>query len=154
MLADAQIDDVQRQMFFGIAFDVLDTSRADFLVAGDAWARCRAGEAEPATFGLSLMNEGGYRWIAGNLIRNVAALNNMEMLPWDVWGVMPRPGERIDDEHMELFDRLAALTRDPDASASELAARYRSDPGSPSRPPSSTPSCAGTRPCRDEDLAG
>jgi len=74
------------------------------------------------------MNEGGYRWIAGNLIRNVAALNNMEMLPWDVWGVMPRPGERIDDEHMELFDRLAALTRDPDASASELAAHYRSDP--------------------------
>ena len=93
VLADTQIDDVQRKMF-GLAFNVLDTSREDFLVAGDAWARCRAGEADPARFGLSFMNEGGYWWIAANLIRDVAALNNMEMLPWDVWGAMPRPGER------------------------------------------------------------
>ena len=127
VLADTQIDDVQRKMF-GLAFNVLDTSRDDFLVAGDAWARCRAGEADPARFGLSFMNEGGYWWIAANLIRDVAALNNMEMLPWDVWGAMPRPGEPIDDERMELFDQLAAFTRDPGAPAGELAARYQADP--------------------------
>ena len=59
---------------------------------------------------------------------SLAALNNMEMLPWDVWGAMPRPGEPIDDERMDLFDRLAAFTRDPGAPAGELAARYRADP--------------------------
>jgi Transglutaminase-like superfamily len=126
-LADAQIDDVQRKMF-GIAFDVLDTSRTEFLVAGDAWARCRAGEADPARFGLSFMNEGGAWWIAQNLIRDVAALNNMEMLPWDVWGAMPRPDDLIGDELTELLDRLAALTADPDIQVGELADRYRSDP--------------------------
>jgi hypothetical protein len=126
-LADAQIDDVQRKMF-GIAFDVLDTPRTDFLVAGDAWARCRAGEADPGRFGLSFMNESGYWWIAQNLIRDVAALNNMEMLPWDVWGAMPRPDDPIGDERTELFDHLAELTRNPGIPVAELAARYQSDP--------------------------
>ena len=41
-LADAQIDDVQRKAF-GLGLDVLDLSRDDFLIAGDAWLRCRAG---------------------------------------------------------------------------------------------------------------
>jgi hypothetical protein len=35
-------------------------------------------------FGLSQLDEAGYWWIAANLLRDVAALNNMEMLPWDV----------------------------------------------------------------------
>jgi hypothetical protein len=126
MLADAQIDDVQRKMF-GIDFDLMDVPRDAFLVAGDAWQRCRQGDADPAAFGLSLLGEAGDWWIAGNLLRDVAALNGMEMLPWDVWGAMPAPDSSIDDERLDLFDRLAALTSDPDASFGELAARYSQD---------------------------
>jgi hypothetical protein len=126
VLADAQIDDVQRPVF-GIDFDVLDVPRDGFLVAGDAWQRCRSGQADPAKFGLSVVNEAGYWWIAGNLIRDLAALNNMEMLPWDVWGGMPGPYEEPDSTQLALFDELAALTVDPDANFAELTARYRSD---------------------------
>lgn len=126
VLADAQLDDTQRQLF-GIDFDPLDVPRDRFAVAGQAWARCRAGEADPASFGLSALNESGDWWIAGNLVRDVAALNNMEMLPWDGWGAMPKPGEPIDDERAALFDRLAALTRDPGFPPSVLAQAYESD---------------------------
>jgi hypothetical protein len=125
-LADAQIDDVQRRVF-GIGFDVLDVSRDDFLVAGDAWRRCRAGLADPGTFGLSLLDEAGYWWIADNLLRDVAALNNMEMLPWDAWGGMLRPNEEPDEAQLAFFDQLAALTTDPDAGFAELTARYQAD---------------------------
>src|SRR5579862_3066216 len=125
-LADAQIDDVQRKVF-GIGFDVLDVSRDDFLVAGDAWRRCRAGLADPGTFGLSLLGEGGYWWIADNLLRDVAALNNVEMLPWDAWGGMLRPNEEPDEAQLAFFDQLAALTTDPDAGFAELTARYQAD---------------------------
>jgi hypothetical protein len=52
VLADAQLDDTQRRLF-GIDFDPLDVPRDRFVVAGQAWARCRSGEAEPARFGLS-----------------------------------------------------------------------------------------------------
>lgn len=123
VLADAQLDDVLRKAL-GIGFNVLDVPRDQFVVAGEAWIRCRAGDADPARFGFSALRQGGWWWIAGNILRDVAALNNMEMLPWDVWGAMPGPGEPADTE---LFDRLAALTTEPDAMRAELTDRYASD---------------------------
>jgi hypothetical protein len=126
-LADFQVDDVQLPLF-DVGFDLMDVPRDSFLVAGDAWRMCREGRAEPDSFGLKLMNEGGAWWIAANLLRDVAALANMEMLPWDVWGAMPAPGETIGEDLIVLFDRLAALTRDPDAASAELAVAYAEDP--------------------------
>jgi hypothetical protein len=126
VLADAQLDDTLRRLF-GTDFDPVDVPRDRFVVAGQAWAQCRAGEADPASFGLSVLKESGDWWIAANLVRDVAALNNMEMLPWDCWGVMPKPGEPIDEEHAALFDQLAALTRDPDFPRPRLAGMYESD---------------------------
>jgi len=125
-LADAQIDDVQLKLF-DVDFDLMDVPRDRFLVAGDAWRRCRGGGADPARFGLSLLNEGGTWWIAANLLRDVAALNNMEMLPWDVWGAMPAPDETITRDQNALFDRLAELTRDPDATFADLTGAYADD---------------------------
>ncbi|MET9023489.1 transglutaminase-like domain-containing protein [Actinopolymorpha sp. NPDC004070] len=125
-LLDAQIDDVQRGIF-PIDFDVTDVPRERFLVAGDAWARCRAGDADPAKFGLTGLDEFGAWWIAGNLVRDVAALNNLEMLPWDDWGAMPGPDEEIPGEWIALYDRLATLTASPDAGFEELRAAFRSD---------------------------
>jgi hypothetical protein len=126
VLADAQLDETQRRLF-GIDFDPLDVPRDRFVVAGQAWARCRSGEADPASFGLSAVKEGGDWWIAANLVRDVAALNKVEMLPWDVWGAMPKPDEPIDDESAALFDRLAAITVDPDFARQPLAEMYESD---------------------------
>jgi len=122
-LADAQIDDVQHKLF-GIDFDLMDVPRDGFLVAADAWLACRAGREDPARFGLSGLNEAGYWWIAANMVRDLAALNDMEMLPWDVWGAMPKPDDTVDEA---LFDRLAELTRDPAATFGDLTAAYAAD---------------------------
>ncbi|QKW11720.1 transglutaminase-like domain-containing protein [Verrucosispora sp. NA02020] len=119
IMVDAQLDDLQREMF-GIDFDTTDVPRDRFLVAGDAWTRCRAGRADPDTFGLSVTDEAGWWWIAGNLMRDAAALGTVELLPWDSWGAMPEPDETIDEERMTLFDELARLTLDPDRHADEL----------------------------------
>jgi Transglutaminase-like superfamily len=126
LLADAQIDDVQAKMF-DVGFNLMNVPRDEFVVAGDAWRQCRAGEADPASFGFSNVRQAGYWWIAGNLIRDVAALSNMEMLPWDCWGAMPGPAAVIDDELMAFFDRVAELTRDPDATFGELTGTYAGD---------------------------
>jgi hypothetical protein len=125
-LVDAQIDELQRTALRP-DFDLLDVPRDRFIVAGDAWATCRAGEADPERFGLSGLNEGGLWWIAGNLLRDVAALNNLEMLPWDCWGAMPEPNQPTNDDDLALFDQLASLTQAPDAWFSELRGLYETD---------------------------
>jgi hypothetical protein len=119
ILVDAQIDARQRDLF-SIDFDVTDVPRDRFLIAGEAWARCRSGAADPGTFGLSIINEAGDWWIAGNLMRDAAALGNIELLPWDCWGAMPQADEPIDESRCALFDRLATLTQSPDSSFAEL----------------------------------
>jgi hypothetical protein len=112
-LVDAQIDERQRARF-GIGFDLTDVPRDQFVVAGQAWQQCRAGEADPDRFGLSFLKEAGLWWVAANLMRDAAALCNIELLPWDIWGAMPEPDTLISDEELALFDRLAALTLSPD----------------------------------------
>jgi hypothetical protein len=109
-LFDAQIDEFQRSRL-GIEFDLTDVPRDQFVIAGDAWMRVRAGTADPQRFGLSPINEAGDWWIAANLMRDAAALENVELLPWDLWAAMPGPDSTVD---VELFDELAAATAGPD----------------------------------------
>jgi len=118
VLVDAQLDARQRELF-KIAFDPIDVPRDQFLVAGDAWRRCRAGKADPDAFGILDMH--GLWFIAGNVIRDTAALNDHVMLPWDVWGAMVRTDAEID---RALIDRLAAMTVEPDRHFGELRAIY------------------------------
>jgi hypothetical protein len=107
-LADAQLDAVQRG-HLKIDFDVTDIPRNRFVVAGDAWQQVRAGTADGDRFGLTGIDRGTF-WIAGNLMRDAAALVDLEMLPWDVWGGMPSPTDDIDEA---LFDDLAEATAGP-----------------------------------------
>lgn len=118
VLVDMQLDALQREKF-GIDFDVLDVPRDRFVVAGDAWSLYRAGRAEASAFGTMEMH--GAWFIAGNLVRDLAALNRVEMLPWDVWGAMPQP----EDTGWEAkFDDLAALSSHPDEHFELLRQRY------------------------------
>jgi hypothetical protein len=126
VLADAQLDEVwKRALKFD--FDPLDVPRTQFLVAADAWIQCRTGKADPAKFGIFAGNLRGLWFIAAELVRDLAALNKAEVLPWDVWGAMPQPGEQLGTEQLAFFDRLAALTSEPDASFAELTTLYESD---------------------------
>ncbi len=118
VLFDAQLDAHQRALF-KIPFDPADVPRDQFLVAGDCWHLCRTGKADPMDFGI--LDLFGWWMIAGNVVRDIAALNNHEMLPWDCWGPMPRPGEEPD---FALFDRLAVLSHAPDAHFDDLCEVY------------------------------
>jgi len=123
-LLDAQIDEKQRSVL-QLTFDTRDVPRSEFVIAGDAWQKCRSGKADPKTFGIFDLR--GLWFIAGNVVRDFASLNNEEMLPWDVWGGMPQPEETLGDEALAFFDRLAALTRDPDAAFAKLHSLYDGD---------------------------
>ena len=105
---DAQLDAVVLAEF-KIDFDPADLPDGQFLTGGEAWELFRRGGADPNTFGLGDTGAGDW-WIAGNLVRDVAAMDNVEALPWDCWDPMPKPSESFD---YQLFDHLDT-TKVPD----------------------------------------
>lgn len=125
-MADAQLDATWREMI-GFEGDPLSISGEQFLTAGHAWQAWRRGDLDAGTCGLFSIGEHGAHWIAGNLRLDLASLNKVEMLPWDVWGTRWEPGSAPTSEQLDLFDSVAALTVDPDVRFDELRARYETD---------------------------
>ena len=109
IMVDAQLDEFQYQEL-KIGFDPLDVPRDQFIVGGKAWHSCREGETDPYKYGIFDMR--GMWFIRGNLIRDVAALNKVELLPWDGWGLIDKEFERLSQRELRLFDDIASMTSD------------------------------------------
>jgi hypothetical protein len=126
ILVDAQLDAIQRKAL-NIDFNPLDTPRNKFIIAGDAWQMCRSGLVDPAAFGLTHVHLQGLWFIAGNVVRDLASLNKMELLPWDVWGAMDMNDGALTDEKKKLLDHVAALTLAGDEAFAEVQRIYEDD---------------------------
>jgi hypothetical protein len=107
MMVDAQLDEVQRQVL-GITFDLCDVPRGQFLPGGKGWQLCRAGQADPDCFGIFDMH--GLWFVRGDMVRDLASLNKVELLPWDCWGLIEGEDKSLSEDDMALLDRVAALT--------------------------------------------
>ena len=133
---DAQLDQLQRRVL-GIHFDPLDVPPDQFLTAGKAWQMCRAGAADPGQFGI--LDKRGIGFVRGNLVRDMLALNKMEVLPWDGWGLVAKPEEEVSQDERELLDYLATITLAGNEGFSQVRSAYEQDarirvpPGWPAR---------------------
>ncbi len=109
VLVDAQMDALQRGAL-NLPFDPLDVPRDQFITGGRAWQLCRAGQADAETFGIHDMH--GLWFVRGNLVRDVAALNKMELLPWDSGGLVYVEGddEALSATDLAALDEMAALS--------------------------------------------
>jgi hypothetical protein len=99
-----------------------DLRPGQFLSGGEAWKAFRDGRIDAARFGVRGTGNWGPGEIRGNAVRDLAALNKVEMLPWDEWGRMGASykGEAGAD-YDDLVDALAdACASDDPAAAAEL----------------------------------
>ncbi len=116
VLVDANVDPVVKAKL-DIAADPFDLRRHQFVVASDAWRLVRDGKAAPDHFGVPSIGIQGLWFIRGSLMRDLAALNKVEMLPWDYWGLADRtPIDLLPAEEMSRLDALTevlAATDDP-----------------------------------------
>jgi hypothetical protein len=127
IMIDAQLDETWRRMIGLDAPAPVRVSNDQFVTAGHAWQAWRRGELDAGRCGLTSIPEHGSFWIAGNLRLDLAALNKVEMLPWDIWGLGWEPGEEPSDKTLAAFDSAAELTVSPDDRFDDLRARYESD---------------------------
>ncbi|WP_181649597.1 hypothetical protein [Streptomyces sp. WAC00263] len=92
----------------------MDVPRDQFLVATDAWRACREGGADPRRFGVFDLNgiEGlsyhGLWFVRADVLRDLAALNGVELLPWDAWGPEIVDDAALDADELALIDSVAA----------------------------------------------
>ncbi len=125
-LVDPELSDIHIKAY-DVSFDPCDVPREQFIVAGSAWQMCRAGQADPNTFGLDPETElKGWWFIRDRLIHDLLALNKIEVLLWHSWGLMDY--EATPNEHdLLLLDRIASLTQKGDEVFEEIQAIYTSD---------------------------
>ncbi|MEZ0106657.1 hypothetical protein ABH920_000638 [Catenulispora sp. EB89] len=99
-----------------------DLKPGDFLTGAEAWAAYRRGEVDGATFGVYGTENFGPAEIRGNAVKDLAALNKVESLPWDEWGRMTDAfAGRTGADYDALLDELAAVCEaDEPAALSEL----------------------------------
>ena len=103
-----------------------DLRPGQFLSGGEAWRAFRQGEIDASTFGVYGTHNWGAGEIRGNAVKDLAALNKVETLPWDEWGRMTQAykGETGAD-YDELLDTLADVCASDDAAA--VTALYARD---------------------------
>src|SRR6266511_5087592 len=65
--------------------------------------------------------------VQGNVVRDLANLNQIETLPWDSWGLIPSHYDRLEPADVELLDRVAAVSA-AGGPLRQAADAYRSDP--------------------------
>lgn len=124
ILVDAQLDALQCDAL-KIDFDPLDVPRDQFIVGGQAWQMCRAGQADPDTFGIADMK--GLWFVRGDLVRDVASLNKIELLPWDAWGLIEGQDEALSAADLAALDAMAELTAGDVPEFDKVRQEYEND---------------------------
>lgn len=125
VLFDSEVGNDERE-YCQVTIDTYDVPQEQFLVAGKAWQLCRAGQDDPNNFGFE--DEHGEWFIQDSLVQDLAALNKIEVLCWDGWGLADRePEDSVSKEDLALLDRVAALTIAGDSAFLEMQFLYQND---------------------------
>ena len=104
----------------------LDTPAANFITAAQAWLVCRSGKDDPLNYGIT-----GDLWgefmIRRSLLRDLLALNKLELIPWDEITDSLLDQDRgliTDPTNIAYLDRVAQTLLRPDANFHEIQRLY------------------------------
>lgn len=112
--ADAQLDPIIAPSL-GVDFDLTDLPADRFITAGEAWRRCRSGEADPVKFGHG-EQAGGLWFVRVNVVRDHHSVNGRETSEWDTWRQATVADHVLSDAECAETDELAAH---PDSASAE-----------------------------------
>lgn len=111
-----RLADPQVHHGYDVPFDPVDVPGDAFLRAVEAWRMCREGRADPESFGVRDLNgiEGltytGLWFVRADVRRDLAALNGVEVLPWDDWGRAVLDDGSLTGEDLAVIDAVAAAS--------------------------------------------
>ncbi|HMY68902.1 MAG TPA: transglutaminase-like domain-containing protein [Leptospiraceae bacterium] len=124
IIVDPQFDKVWIRNL-KIKHNVFDVPNNKFFKPAESWILCREGKLDPLKFGIFEPEMRGLWFIAGNLVKDAAAMHKMELLQWDAWSGMPRPNNSMTNKKtLKFFDELAFLMTEPDKNSVNISEMY------------------------------
>ncbi len=69
----------------------------------------------------------GLWFVRGNLVRELTSLNKMELLPWDLWGLVDIGNEQLSEDDWQFLDHIAACLLDDHSAFPEIRSIYEED---------------------------
>ncbi|NLG96314.1 MAG: excinuclease ABC subunit UvrA [Chloroflexi bacterium] len=123
VMVDPQLDALQ-QKDLKIDFDVTDMPAGKFFTGAETWQQCRAGKAKSGTFGANRKKR-GWQYMRMRLLQDLAAMNKIELLPWDNWWDLgTRDEQAVTASDRKLLDEVAEVILQSDERFSDLRTIY------------------------------
>ncbi|HEX2947205.1 MAG TPA: transglutaminase domain-containing protein [Clostridia bacterium] len=134
--------DIENKMQKIKQFNPRDLKSDEFITAGQAWKLCREGKADPENFGIGcpirpewgIDSLYGLWFVRGQLLRDFAALNKVETVPylvrickgldWKPWRLLALKDNELTSNELLLLDTIAELTIDVDVNYYEIRKAY------------------------------
>lgn len=118
VLVDVEVGKDERKHYsIPDSFNNLDIDHDQFWLSSTAWKKIRNGEQDPNLFGVTSIDITGAWFVRANLFRDLAALNKIELCPWDYTKHSDKKWETLDEmpeNELEKLDNLAELIRSND----------------------------------------
>lgn len=123
-------------------FNPHDLKADEFITAGEAWKLCRSKQVDSKKFGIGceiqpewgINSLHGLWFVRGQLLRDFAALNKVETVPylvrickkldWKSWHLVGAKDEDITEEELKLLDDIAELSCNADKNFEEIQKLY------------------------------
>lgn len=129
-----------------LGFNPRDLKPGEFMTAGQAWKLCRQGKADPMRFGIGcpirpewgIDSLYGLWFVRGQLMRDFAALNKVETVPylvricrkldWKAWRLVGAADGELTGGELKLLDEVAEMTIDADCRFMDIRNLYDANP--------------------------
>lgn len=126
-------------------FDPRCLKRDEFVTGGQAWKLCREGKEDPESFGIGcpiqpdwgIDSLHGLWFVRGQLLRDFAALNKVETVPylvrickkldWKPWRLVGSKDSELSQDDLVLLDYIAELSIDPGKNFTQIRDAYKSN---------------------------
>lgn len=112
LLADAEMGEAEK-VLYKLTFDPTNIPREQFLSGGEAWEECQQGKIDPNLFGVHPIGIKGLWFVRADVLRDLASLNKVELLPWDYTPFFDKHFSSIDGllkEEIHLIDEISDVT--------------------------------------------
>ncbi len=151
IMTDPQLDPFQESMIIEWSvqrnknFNPRDLMSDEFIPAGLAWKLCRDGKIEENRFGIGcpikpewgIHSLHGLWFVRGQLLRDFAALNKIETVPylvriskgldWKPWRLIDKKDEELTEQDLLLLDTIAELSIKADDHMNEIWDMYEAN---------------------------